>query len=60
MLRHDDMITIIVWKGALYEYVNPQNVSLGLFTFRSSCGKEYNIDLRGFLSAIKFNKRKCA
>ena len=60
MQRHRDMITIIVWKGVLYEYVNPQDVFSGQFTFRSFYGNEHNIDLRGYLAAKKFIERKSA
>lgn len=60
MQRHKDMITIIVWKGVLYEYVNPQDVFKGMFTFRSIYGNEHSIDLRGYLSAKKFVERKSA
>ena len=60
MQRHHDRVTIIVWKGVLYEYVNPHDVFKGLFIFRSIYGNEHSIDLRGYLAAKTFVKRKSA
>lgn len=60
MQRHKDMITIIVWKGVLYEYVNPQDVFRGLFIFRSISGNEHSIDLRNYIANSKFVERKGA
>ena len=60
MERHKDRITTIVWNGVLYEYTNPEDVLKGVFIFRNIYGREYNIDLRGYLSAKKFIKRKVA
>lgn len=60
MQRHHDRITTIVWNGLLYEYVNPQDVLRGVFVFRNAHGNEHNIDLRGYLSAKTFVKRKGA
>lgn len=50
MQRHKDKITIIVWKGVLYEYINPQDVFSGVFTFRSEFGSERSIDISSFIS----------
>ncbi len=60
MQRHKDAITIIVWKGVLYEYVNPEDVFKGLFTFRSIYGNEHSIDLRGYLAAKRHVEWKSA
>lgn len=60
MQRHHDKVTIIVWNGLLYEYINPEDVFRGVFIFRNMYGNEHSIDLRGYLSAKKFIERRSA
>ena len=56
MQRHRDLITIIVWNGVLYEYINPDEAFSGVFVFRSIYGKERRIDLSKYISDLRYKR----